>query len=52
MKTAFHMGHSASLQQILEKSVALNITKFCITLYAKSVFPSELACVFLERSVN
>jgi hypothetical protein len=41
-----HMGHSTSIQQILEKSVALNIPRFCTTLNAKSVVPSELACAF------
>jgi hypothetical protein len=46
------MGHSTSTQQISEKSVVLNITKFFTTLYAKSVVPSELACAFLECSVN
>jgi hypothetical protein len=43
-----HMDCSALNQQILEKSVALNINKLCVTFYGRSVDPSEVVCAFFR----
>jgi hypothetical protein len=41
----WNIGHSTSIQQISEKSVALSIMKFCTTLYAKHVVRSVSMCI-------